>query len=166
MITSCEDLLTEHEGRPQLQDDERAADIYRLTVVNRLTQREIGERYGITQQRVAEILAVYRASLPPVDLDAMRRESIALHLDTMRAALELAGMDGAPVTSGKDGDVVIDPESGTVVRDYSLRLAAREAARKADVELRKLMGLDAATKIEQSGTVRYEVAGVDLDALS
>lgn len=159
--------MTDHEGRPQLQGDERAADIYRLTVVNRLTQREIGERYGISQARVSEILEKYRASLPPVDLDAMRRESIALHLDTMRAALELAGMDGAPVFVGKDGDVARDPENdNAVVRDYSLRLAAREAARKADVELRKLMGLDAATKIEQSGTVRYEVAGVDLDALS
>jgi hypothetical protein len=91
---------------------------------------------------------------------------LELHWRTQRAALELAEMRGAPVTAGKDGDVVLDPEDATVVRDYSLRLAALEQARKADVEIRKLHGLDAATKVDVTGAVRYEVAGVDISKLS
>jgi hypothetical protein len=152
-------------GRPEGLS-EREAEVYRLTVVNQLTQREIGERIGVSQGMVSQILASARAKLPPVDLDAIRRQGLELHLATMRAALELAGREGAPVTAGKDGDLVLDPATGQHVRDYSLRLAALETARKADVEIRKLYGLDAPSKIEQSGTVRYEVAGVDLDALS
>lgn len=145
---------------------EREAEVYRLTVVNQLTQREIGERLGIAQQNVSIILRAAREKMPPVDLDAIRRQGLELHLATMRAALELADREGAPVTSGKDGSVVYDPETHEPVRDYSLRLAAYESARKADVEIRKLYGLDAPSKVEQSGSVRYEVAGVDLDALS
>lgn len=145
---------------------EREAEIYRLTVVNQLTQSKIAERFGISQSAVSQILSNARAKLPPVDLDAIRRQSLELHLDTMRAALELAEMPGAPVTAGKDGDLVLDPATGAYVRDYSLRLAARETARKADAEIRKLYGLDAATKTEVSGSVRYEVAGVDISKLS
>jgi transcriptional regulator with XRE-family HTH domain len=145
---------------------EREAEVYRLTVVNQLTQSKIAARLGTTQQAVSEILASARAKLPPVDLDGIRRQSLELHLDTLRAALELAEMPGAPVTAGKDGDLVLDPATGEYVRDYTLRLAAREAARKADAEIRKLYGLDAATKTEVSGSVKYEVAGVDISKLS
>jgi len=145
---------------------ERESEIYRLTVVNRLTQREIGERLGISQQAVSVDLAQARAKLPPVDFDAIRREALALHLDTMRAALELAEMNGEPVTAGKDGEIVYDPETGKPVRNYTLRIAARKLALEAGEHIRKLYGLDAPSKIEQSGSVRYEVAGVDLDALS
>ncbi len=35
-----------------------------------------------------------------------------------------------------------------------------------DAEKRKLLGMDAATKVESTATVRYEVAGVDLEDLS
>jgi predicted DNA-binding protein (UPF0251 family) len=157
--------LQDSSGVPQGLSEEQA-EVYRLTVVNRLTQREIASRLDLSQQRVSQILADARAKLPPVDLEAIRRESLELHWRTQRAALELAEMRGAPVTAGKDGDVVLDPEDATVVRDYSLRLAALEQARKADVEIRKLHGLDAATKVDVTGAVRYEVAGVDISKLS
>lgn len=149
---------------PMPEEEERNAAIYRLRVVNRLTFSEIGERYGISYQRAWQIVQEYAASLPPIDVEAMRRRSLELHEATQRMALELAEQEGAPVFVGKDGSIAYD-EAGNVVRDYALRLSALETARKADLEIRKLHGLDAATKIEQSGTVRYEVAGVDLDAL-
>jgi transcriptional regulator with XRE-family HTH domain len=155
--------VTNHAGKPQLS--EREAEVYRLAVVNRLTQTEIAARLEIGQQRVSQILADARAKLPPVDLEAIRRESLELHWRTQRFALELAEMRGAPVTAGKDGDIVHD-DDGSMVRDYSLRLAALEQARKADVEIRKLHGLDAATKVDVTGAVRYEVAGVDISKLS
>lgn len=151
---------------PMPEEEERNAQIYRLRVVNRLTFAEIGARFGISTQRAWQIVDAVEKSLPPVDYEALRRRSMELHEATQRMALELAEREGAPVTAGKDGDLVVDPTSGQYVRDYSLRLQALEAARKADVEIRKLMGLDAATKVEQSGTVRYEVAGVDVTKLS
>lgn len=144
---------------------EREHEIYQLTVVNRLTQSAIAARMGISQERVSVILRDARAKLPPVDLDAIRQESLALHRRTQQLALELAEMIGAPVTSGKDGLIVRD-EDGSIVRDYSLRLAALETARKSDVEMRKLHGLDAASKTEISGSVNYTVAGVDVTKLS
>lgn len=160
--------MVDHEGVAQ-REAELEAEVYRLSVVNRLSQRIIGERVGISQQRVSQILARVRESMPPPDLEAMRRHSLELHMQTQRMALELAEMKAAPVTAGKDGAIVqeIDPVTGQVetVRDYSLRLAALETARKADLEIRKLHGLDAAAKMEVSGSVRYEVAGVDVDQL-
>lgn len=145
---------------------EREAEIYRLTVVNRLTQKQIGERLGIHQPRVSALLASARAKLPPVDLAAIRSEALELHNDVIRRAYEIAEMAGAPVFVGKDGDVAIDPDGGAVVRDYAGRLKALELALKADAERRKLLGADAASKQEVSGQVRYELVGVDLDALS
>ncbi len=145
---------------------EREAEVYRLTVVNRLTQAKIAERLGVTPQRVSQILADARNKLPPIDVDTIRQESVALYQDIKRRALELVEREGAPVTAGKDGDLVLDPTSGEYVRDYSLRVAALKEARAADAEIRKLLGADAATKTEVTGSVRYEVAGVDLDALS
>jgi hypothetical protein len=145
-------------------DEERNAAIYRLRVVNRLTFSEIGERYGISYQRAWQIVQDYAAALPPIDAEAMRRRSLELHEAAQRMAMELAEREGAPVYVGKDGALAYD-DAGQLVRDYSLRLSALETMRKADVEIRKLHGLDAATKQEISGSVRYEVAGVDLDAL-
>lgn len=149
-----------NEGHPHGLS-EREEEIYRLTVVNRLTQREIGERMGIAQPAVSLILKAARGKLPPPDLGKIRDEALALHMRTQRMALELAEMNGAPVTAGKDGDIVRDPENNAVVRDYAGRVAALKLALEADREIRKLMGADAATKTEVSGGVRHEVVGID-----
>jgi hypothetical protein len=61
--------------------------------------------------------------------------------------------------------VVYDPQSGAVVRDYGGRINALRLALAADAERRKLMGVDAASKQEISGQIKYEIAGVDLDNL-
>lgn len=145
--------------------DEQEAEVYRLRVVNRLSYRVIGERLGISAPRVSVIFHSARGKLPPVDLAAIRQEALELHEDVIRRALELAEMAGAPVTAGKDGDVVLDPEGNTVVRDYSARINALQLALKADAERRKLLGADAATKTETSGSVKYEIVGVSLEDL-
>lgn len=157
--------MTDHEGVPQGLS-EREGEVYRLTVVNRLTQREIAERMGVSQPRVSQILADARAKLPPVDLAAVRQEALELHLDVIRRAYLLAEMNGAPVTAGKDGGVVYDPEDNSIVRDYTLRMNALALALKADEQRRKLLGADAATKTEVTGSVRYEVVGVDTEDLT
>ena len=157
--------MTNHEGIPRGLS-EREAEIYRLAVVNRLTQGEIAERLDISQQRVSRILAAARAKLPPIDLESVRQEALALHEDVIRRAYLLAEKEGAPLTAGKDGMVVIDPESDAVVRDYALRLNALTLALKADDQRRKLTGADAASKTEVTGSVRYEVVGVNPEDLT
>lgn len=154
---------SEHDAK--IREDEREAEMYTLRVVDRWTLSRIGKKFDVSPQRVHQIIERRKKNMPPLDFEALRRESLELHQKAQQMALELAGREGAPVFVGKDGQIAYD-EQGNVVRDYSLRLQALETARKADIEIRKLHGLDAATKIEQSGTVRYELAGVDMDALS
>ena len=157
--------MTDHWGIPQGLT-EREHEIYRLTVVNQLTQDVIADKLGISQQRVSQLLAAARAKLPPVDLEAVRQNALALHEDVIRRAYLLAEMKGAPVTSGKDGSVVYDPEDNSVVRDFAGRLAALNLALKADEQRRKLLGADAASKTEVTGSVRYEVVGIDTEDLT
>ena len=158
--------MTDHADAPQVAAsglDPREQRIYNRRYLERLTTERIGELEDppISQQRVSQILADIKAKMPPIDLSEMRARSIELHLDVIRRAYEMAGMKGAPVTAGKDGDIVYDPEGGEVVRDYALRGSALQLVIKAEAELRKLLGLDAATKIETSGTVRYVLEGSD-----
>lgn len=138
---------------------ETEAEVYRLRVVARLTQREIAERVGLSQQRVSQMLA--GVQFPKPDLNAIREESAELHRLVQKKAFELLEMEAAPLTAGKDGGVVYDPESGVVVRDYGGRVQAAKLLLEADRELRKLFGVDAATKQEITGGVRHEVVGVD-----
>lgn len=144
----------------------RAGLVWHLYAVQRWTQGQIARELNLSQQRISQILADVRAALPAEDRAEMVRQSIELHADVIRRAYALAEMAGAPVTAGKDGDVVIDPEGGAVVRDYAGRVAALRLALSAEAELRKLMGLDAATKVESSATVRYVLEGVSVDDLT
>ena len=144
----------------------RSGTVWQLYAVKRWTQDRIGQHLGISQQRVSQILADIRDALPAPDKAEMIRKSIELHENVVARMQELADMEGAPVTAGKDGDVVRDPESDTVVRDYAGRVNALRLALAAEAELRKLLGLDAATKTESTAVVRFSIEGVDPEELA
>lgn len=150
--------------RPEAHEG-RNGEVWRLYTVYRMSQAQVAAELGISQQRVSQILADVRASIPPDDKALMRAESLELYRELTRRAMEIADLVPAPVAVGKDGATQYDPETGEVVRDYSGRLRAMETAAKFDAETRKLMGLDAATKTEVGGSVRYEVVGVDVTEL-
>jgi DNA-binding CsgD family transcriptional regulator len=160
--------VSDNAGHAQMAADldEREAEIYDLYLVKRWSQHRVAKHLGISQQRVSQHVADMRKKLPPVDIAAIRDASIAMYAEVARRAFELADKEGAPVTAGKDGDVVLDPESGEVVRDYGGRVAALALAIKADIEVRRLAGADAATKTESTATVRYELVGLDPEALA
>ena len=139
----------------------REGTVYHLSAVERWTQSQIGEHLGLSQQRVSQILADAREKIEPPDLLAMRERSLRLHEDVIKRAYEMAKMNGAPVTAGKDGRVVTDPEDQSVVRDYALRIQALKLAADADRNISKLLGLDAASKTEVTGTVKFEIVGVE-----
>lgn len=144
----------------------RAGRVWKLYAVKRWTQERIAKELGVSQQMVSRILADVRAALPAVDKAAMIQKSIELHEHIIAEMHALAEMEGAPVTSGKDGDVVRDPDSDAIVRDYGGRLAALRLAMNAEEQLRKLTGIDAASKVESTAHVRYELIGVDPDDLA
>jgi transcriptional regulator with XRE-family HTH domain len=148
-------------GAPQVTRlDGRNGAIWRQYTIYRRTQEEIAEEFGISQTSVSQIIAEIRAGIPKHDLDAMRQESLELYRELTRRALEIVDLVPAPVYVGKDGAIAYD-DQGKVVRDYSGRLRAIETAAKMEDHTRKLMGLDAATKQEVSGSVKYEMIGID-----
>jgi hypothetical protein len=128
--------------------------------VRGMSQARIGDQYGITQQAVSERLRRYRASIPEEDLVQRRRA----HLDGALAATAelwaLAHREGAPVAVGKDGVPMRDPVSGEWVRDYSARVNALKELRAWQERESKLLGLDAATKLDVSATV-VQTSAVD-----
>lgn len=145
-------------------NEERNAHILRLWMTG-LSQRAIGEQYGISQQRVHEIVRDERAKIPKDDRESLIEREIMFLDHLRRTVMEIAESGAAPVTAGKDGDVVIDPETGEVVRDHTGRLAAINQARQTSVDLRKLLGLDSATKVEATTHITYSVEGMDPEAL-
>ena len=143
----------------------RNGQVWRLYTVYRQNQEQIADDLGISQQRVSEIIREVRANIPAPDLDEMRQQSLGLYAELTERALEIADLAAAPVAVGKDGSIFYD-ENGEVVRDYTGKLRAIETAAKMDAETRKLMGLDAAGKLEIQGSVRYELVGIDPEDLS
>lgn len=130
------------------------------------SQPALARLHGLSQQRISQILAEQRAALPPREREELIARAVAF-LDWAKSeALTLWAMAGAPVTSGKDGDVVHDPETGAVVRDHGGRLAGLKTAVEIERHLAKLLGLDAASKIEAtvSGDEALAVAALAEEA--
>lgn len=115
------------------------------------TQEALAEKHGISQARVAEIIQSVRDSVPQENRLEVIREQIDWLRETRRSIMELWDRNGAPVTAGKDGDLVYDPEDGSVVRDHTGRLNAAKVALQFAEREAKLLGLDAAQKVELSG---------------
>ena len=103
------------------------------------TQEAIAEEFGLSQQRVSELIRDVRESLPETDLTELRRADLE-RLDAMLPNNILMAVAG-------DKDAV----------SSVLKIMERRA---------KLLGLDAPTKQEVTGRVAsYRVEGVDIDKL-
>lgn len=131
---------------------ERRAEAYRMWITGK-TQAFIADHFGIDQTTVSLDLKAYRDSIPAEDRDQMRRDQVQRLQGLRESMYELATKDGTPVTAGKDGYIVNDPITGAVVRDYSLRVQATREISKLDEREAKLLGLNAADKVELSGSV-------------
>lgn len=76
-------------------------------------------------------------------------------------ALEVLARNHVMVSQGR----VVFGDDGRPLLDDGPKLAAIDRLLKVRESYRKLFGLDAATKTEVSGGVRYEIVGVDMDKL-
>ena len=140
----------------------RDGEIYRGWLTG-TTQGKLGEKFGISQERVSDIVTRVQREMPAPD----RAVLISEHLEQLRLvrerAFELVEMAGVPVFVGKDGTMAYD-EHGEPVRDYSLRLRALDTAMKAMNTEAVRLGLDAAQKVESTATVRFQLEGIDVAA--
>lgn len=116
----------------------RNGEIWRAYLFGK-TQEAIAEEFGLSQQRVSELIRDVRESLPETDLTELRRADLE-RLDAMLPNNILMAVAG-------DKDAV----------NSVLKIMERRA---------KLLGLDAPTKQEVTGRVAsYRVEGVDIDKL-
>jgi hypothetical protein len=120
------------------------------------TQPEIARHYGLDQSTVSDDLRLYREAFPP----ETREQRIAAHQAGLAWATQelrrLNALPAPPVTAGQHGDVVLDPETDQIVRDYGLkRQTVLDLVRLQEREA-KLLGLNAADKVEVSGNVTFE----------
>jgi predicted DNA-binding protein (UPF0251 family) len=141
------------------RDDVRALEIEAARLRGkRMTYREIGERMGCSYQTAwSRVQRAYKAAR--ADATDVAREFERQRLDEMyRKAEDIAEKTHYVTAHGK---VVINPETGQPLVDPMPVLAAYKEMRQIAESYRKLEGLDQPTKVEQSGTVKYEVVGVD-----
>lgn len=145
--------------------DGRNGDVARAYFVRGWTLQQIADEFEISNQRVSQIIEQARKEMPETDKGELLRESVELIRYVKDQAVELIEMAGAPVFVGKDGTLARD-EEGNVVRDYSGRLRALDMALKADDTIAKRLGLDAASKIESTAMVRYELVQISPEDLT
>lgn len=130
----------------------RRAEAWELYVAG-WTQREIGEKLEVDQSTISDYLREYRAGIPQQTREQLIEKHQAGLAWATRRLRELAEKPAPPVTAGAQGDIVRDPLTGDIVRDYGLqRQAALDLVRLQEREA-KLLGLNAADKVEVSGSL-------------
>lgn len=111
------------------------------------TQEALAERFGLSQQRVSQIIEDVRTSIPQIIREQVIQAELDLLMGLRAEILEIWDAEPAPLM-GRDGEVVCNPESGEIVRDHSGRLAAAKMAVNVSESLRRMLGLDAAQKVD------------------
>ncbi|MCM8555353.1 hypothetical protein [Streptomyces sp. STCH 565 A] len=132
------------------------------------TYRELAELFGYADKSMARkgVLAAKADVARPAVTKLIRTESAQLD-DLYLMATEVIEANHVVVSHGK---VVTmrDPESGEEkpLTDHGPKLQAIQTALRIRESYRKLHGLDQPAQVAVSGTVKYEVVGVDPADLS
>lgn len=148
-----------HRSPEQVAIDAEAARLRGLRYTHREIAAEMKCSVKTAQDRIAR---AYRDTLSePAEL---ARQFERERLDGLwRRAEEIANTVHYVTAHGK---IVVDPDTGEKIVDDGPKLAAISSMRAIAESYRKLDGLDAPTRVEQSGSVKYEVVGFDTSALS
>lgn len=126
--------------------DGRDGTVWRL-YVGGMVQEAIAARVGISQSSVSRILAAVREGIADDREHLVQRERD--FLDQLRAQMLDAVAEPLPPAVTQSGKLILD-ENGDLIRDPSNRLAAVDRAVRLHERLGKLLGLDAATKVDLS----------------
>lgn len=114
--------------------------------VSGATQEAIANEHGISQQRVSQILATVRDSIPEADRAHLVQREVEFLDQMRRMVLDLT--DKAPIPAYSNGKPILMEDGVTVAEDHSGRLAAWDRAIKAHERLSRLLGLDAPAKAD------------------
>lgn len=93
------------------------------------------------------------------------RETALLELEDLTATA-LTVMRTQHYALGPGGKVTVDPITGAPLIDDGPKLAAIDRVLRIQDRQAKLLGLDAATKVDVSGGVKYEIVGVNPEDLA
>jgi hypothetical protein len=130
------------------------------------TQQRIAEKYEITQSAVALALRQFRESLPEDEKAIERAMMREFYRENMEAFADIAALGPIPAYSNGRPIVIEVDEDGTpieIAQDWSTVIKAREAAMRAADSVRKMLGLDEATKIDASGEIQHTIIGIPVE---
>ena len=129
----------------------------------RETHQSIADRYTISRQRVDQIVKAMGGQVSPEARGDMIARTVQLYDEWLFETTKILAAD--PIPAFSNGRAIL-LDDGTPALDHSGRLAALQTGLKITESWRKMLGLDAATKVESDVAVRYEVVGVDIDKLT
>lgn len=127
------------------------------------TQEALAARFDISQQRVSQIIADCRAAVPASTREELVQEAAELLRRLRRGAMEL--VEAGPIPAYSNGrPIVLD--DGSTAEDHTARLAAMRMVLSVEERAAKLLGLDAATRMEHtvSGAEQAAAQSAALDA--
>jgi hypothetical protein len=117
----------------------------------------LSAEYGIGIRAVARVVANMRQRFPIPSSDELRS-------DLLNQLNELRAHVGTLALTAVDPDNV-DPDTDQPLPHYGLQMIAAKRTLEVQHRIARLLGLDAPKEVAatQDVTVRYELAGVDLD---
>lgn len=121
--------------------------------VNGWTMPKIAKHYGLDVSTISDDLREYRTALPSATREQMIERHHAKLADIAERLEAIAAQPAPPVTAGQYGAPVVDPDTGAIVRDYGAQAAALREIRATLAQEAKLAGLNAADKLDVSGSV-------------
>lgn len=128
--------------------------------VNGWTMPQIARHQQLDVSTISDDLRMFREALPENTREQMIERHHAKLADIAKRLEEIAAKPAPPVTAGAYGAPVVDPDTGAIVRDYAGQAAALREIRATLAQEAKLAGLNAADKVEVSGSVTF-VGSVD-----
>ena len=140
----------------------RNGDVWREYCSGR-NQTYVAEKFGISQQRVSQIVGEVRSALSEEERGDWRVRALET-LSEMHAVLVHLASSPAPPTFSS-GDILRD-ENGEPVRDYSGIYSAMHLIVKLQERMARALGTDSPVRVESVGDLKVTVEGVDLDQLT
>lgn len=122
----------------------RDGDIWRW-YARGMTQEALATKYGITQERVSQIIKQINAQMPEVDISEQRTKLLDSLDDMGVMVAEIA--DLPPAQAYSNGRPMVN-EDGSPILDYGTKMAATDRFLKIAERRAKILGLDAAVKAE------------------
>lgn len=149
-----------NDGRADTSDlfpEERRAQVVDLKRAGK-NFRQIGETMGFTKQRAHQLYWEAMHGVEERAVSAHRAELIEIMNEVIDVANEIMHTQHLAHSNGR---VVLHPDTQQPVADSAPRLDAGRTITSAVARLSKLVGADAATKVEGDMSLKYEIVGID-----